>query len=141
MTPARLVSPTVGLMPTTPQTDDGHTIEPLVSVPNAAVTRLAEAAWAEPELEPQGFRSRTYGFRPCRPMPLQPLEGRVERKLAHSDILALPRMTAPAWRSLCVTVASWGGREPTSAREPAVVVISTVSMLSLRRIGMPWSSP
>src|SRR6266511_1184881 len=138
MTPARLVSPTVGLIPTTPQTDDGHTMEPLVSVPSAAVTRSAETACAEPELEPQGLRSRTYGFRPCRPTPLHPLEARVERKLAHSVILALPRMTTPASRSLVVTVASWGGRGPTSAREPAVVIMSTGSMLAVSRIGMPW---
>src|SRR5262245_29432020 len=109
MTPARLVSPTVGLIPTTPQTDAGHMMEPLVSVPREAVTRFADTAWAEPELEPQGVRSRTYGFRPCRPLPLHPLEARVERKLAHSVIFALPRITAPASRSWRVTVASWGG--------------------------------
>src|SRR5215831_12608417 len=111
-TPARLVRPTVGLMPTTPLTDDGQTIDPLVSVPSVAVARLAAAAAAEPELEPQGERSRTYGLTPWRPRPLQPLHGRVERKLAHSLRLALPRMTAPASRSRCVTVASWWGRAP-----------------------------
>src|SRR5690348_5663597 len=63
-TPARLVRPTVGLIPTTPLTDDGHTIDPLVSVPRVAVARLAAAAAAEPELEPHGERSRTYGFTP-----------------------------------------------------------------------------
>ena len=32
--------------------------------------------------------------------------------------------------------------EPASAKEPAVVVMrSCVSMLSLMRIGMPWSGP
>src|ERR671935_2916455 len=51
-TPARLVRPTVGLMPTTPHADDGDTIEPSVSVPSAAATRFAETAAAEPELEP-----------------------------------------------------------------------------------------
>ena len=59
MTPARLVSPTVGLMPTTPLADDGQTIEPSVSVPSDTVTRLAETAAAEPELEPHGFLSST----------------------------------------------------------------------------------
>ncbi len=57
ITPARLVSPTVGLMPTTPQSEDGQTIEPSVSVPRAAAQRLAATAAAEPELEPQGLRS------------------------------------------------------------------------------------
>src|ERR671935_2951333 len=54
-TPARLVRPTVGLMPTTPHSDDGQTIEPSVSVPSAAATRLAETAAADPELEPHGL--------------------------------------------------------------------------------------
>ena len=41
MTPARLVRPTVGLMPTTPLLEAGQTIEPSVSVPRAAAARLA----------------------------------------------------------------------------------------------------
>ncbi len=57
MTPARLVSPTVGLMPTTPLTLAGQRIEPSVSVPSETATRLAATAVAEPELEPQGERS------------------------------------------------------------------------------------
>ena len=40
-----------------PQTDDGQTIEPSVSVPTAAAQRLAATAAAEPELEPHGLRS------------------------------------------------------------------------------------
>ena len=44
MMPARLHSPTVGLMPTTPLIDDGHMIDPPVSVPMVSATRLAEAA-------------------------------------------------------------------------------------------------
>jgi hypothetical protein len=55
MTPPRLVSPTVGLMPTTPLLCEGQTIEPSVSVPRAAAQRLAETATAEPELDPQGL--------------------------------------------------------------------------------------
>ena len=55
--PERLQSPTVGLKPTTPLIDDGHMIDPPVSVPMVRVARLAEAATPEPELEPQGFRS------------------------------------------------------------------------------------
>ncbi len=58
MTPARLVSPTVGLMPTTPLTPEGQMMEPSVSVPMATVTRLAATAMAEPLLEPHGVRSR-----------------------------------------------------------------------------------
>ena len=56
MTPARLVSPTVGLMPTTPLTPEGQMIDPSVSVPSATATRFAATAIAEPELEPHGVR-------------------------------------------------------------------------------------
>ena len=59
MIPARLTSPTVGLMPTMPLADDGQTMEPSVSVPMAAAARLADTAVPEPELDPHGFRSRT----------------------------------------------------------------------------------
>src|ERR671938_1556252 len=58
-TPLRLVRPSVGLMPTTPLAPEGDTIEPSVSVPSAPAARLAAAATAEPELEPDGLRSRT----------------------------------------------------------------------------------
>ena len=57
MTPARLHSPTVGLMPTMPLLDEGHMMEPPVSVPTVSAQRFADAATPEPELEPHGFRS------------------------------------------------------------------------------------
>ena len=53
------MSPTVGLSPTIPLLLDGHTIDPLVSVPIASMQRFAETAAPEPELDPQGFRSST----------------------------------------------------------------------------------
>src|SRR5687768_4898021 len=117
MTPARLVSPTVGFSPTTPLAAAGETIDPFVSVPMAAAQRLAAAAVPEPELDPPGVRSSAYGFRHWRPRPLQPLEERVERKLAHSLMLALPRMIAPASRSFRAIVASRDGRDPTNASD------------------------
>ena len=55
--PARLTRPTVGLIPTIEFADDGQTIEPSVSVPTATAQKFAATATAEPELEPQGFRS------------------------------------------------------------------------------------
>src|SRR4051812_4118020 len=70
MTPWRLVSPTVGLMPTTPLLEDGLMIEPSVSLPNEATQRLADTETPEPELEPPGERSRTYGLRVCPPRAL-----------------------------------------------------------------------
>src|SRR5687767_13178213 len=99
MMPARLTSPTVGLMPTIPLTDDGRTIELLVSVPTATAHRLAATATAEPELEPDGLRSRAYGFRVNPPRPLHPPVQYEDRISAHSLRLVFPRITAPALRS------------------------------------------
>src|SRR5689334_22516212 len=101
MIPERLVNPTVGLMPTTPLTAAGTRIDPSVSVPMAATARLAATADAEPELDPCGEVSRTYGLSPWPPRALQPLEERVERKLAHSLMLVFPKRTASALRKRC----------------------------------------
>jgi hypothetical protein len=56
--PERLTSPTVGFRPTMPLIEAGQTIEPSVSVPTAAAARPAATATPEPELDPQGLRSR-----------------------------------------------------------------------------------
>src|SRR5581483_4347866 len=109
-TPDRLVRPTVGLMPTTPHMAPGHSIDPSVSVPIESGAKPAATAAAEPELDPQGDRSRAYGLRHCPPRALQPLVDRVDRILAHSLMLALPKMTAPASRSRRATSASRLGR-------------------------------
>ena len=62
MMPLRLHRPTVGFIPTMPLALEGQTIDPLVSVPMVNVARLAAAATAGPELEPQGLRCRSWGF-------------------------------------------------------------------------------
>src|SRR5215211_4483568 len=76
------------------------------------------------------------------PMPLQPLDDGPDRKLAHSDRLALPMMIAPAAFSRAAMNASVGVL-PASAHEPAVVGMPVVLTLSLTMIGMPsngrWS--
>ncbi len=59
MMPARLTSPTVGLIPTRPFADDGHTTEPSVSVPTPTAARLAAIAAPVPADEPHGERSST----------------------------------------------------------------------------------
>src|SRR5215469_9915631 len=102
-TPARLVRPTVGLMPTTPLALAGQTTLPSVSVPSETVLKLADAAAAEPELEPHGLRLIPYGLLLWPPRPDQPLIDSLDRKLAHSDRLVLPRMTAPPARRLRAT--------------------------------------
>ena len=62
--------------------------------------------------------------------------------MAHSLRLALATRMAPAARSRAATPESRGAIEPSSASEPAVVVIrSAVSMLSFSRIGSPFSRP
>ena len=71
--PERLTNPTVGLIPTTPLTEAGHEMEPLVSVPIATETKPAATATADPELEPQGFLFSPYGFWVCPPILDQPL--------------------------------------------------------------------
>src|SRR5207302_10899729 len=110
--PARLISPSVGLIPTMPLVDEGETIEPSVSVPTATAQRFAATATAEPELEPEGSRSSAYGCRVSPPRPLHPPVECVDRKLAHSLRLVLPSITAPASRSLCATKETRGGTEP-----------------------------
>src|SRR5580765_3494141 len=96
--PARLIRPSVGLLPTGDGAFDGDTTEPSVSVPTAAAARFAATATADPELDPDGFRSNTYGFFVWPPRPLQPLDECVDRKFAHSLRFVLPRITAPASR-------------------------------------------
>src|SRR5215470_4816055 len=130
-TPARLVSPTVGLMAATPLALPGHTMLPSVSLPNDTAAKFADAAAPEPELEPQGLRSMPYGLCVWPPRPDQPLIDSNERKFAHSERLVLPKMTAPPARKLAATVESRGAGEPTSANDPALVCIwSPVSILS-----------
>ena len=72
------------------------------------------------------------------PMPLQPLDDGPDRKLAHSDRLALPMMIAPAAFSRPAMNASVGVL-PASAQEPAVVGMPVVLTLSLTMIGIPSS--
>src|SRR5437763_16848071 len=60
-TPARMVRPTVELMPTRTLALAGRTMLPSVSEPKEMAVKLAEAAAAEPELEHQAFRVETKG--------------------------------------------------------------------------------
>jgi hypothetical protein len=60
--PVRLTSPIVGRSPTMPCAAEGETIEPEVSVPIVMAARPAAAAAPEPELEPDGVMSASYGF-------------------------------------------------------------------------------
>src|SRR5258706_2097831 len=115
MMPARLMRPSVGLMPTSPDADDGQTTDPSVSVPMPTAARFAAIADPVPELDPQALRSSTYGFLVSPPRPLQPLVECVDRKFAHSLRFVLPRSTAPASRKRDTMNASLPARVFTSA--------------------------
>lgn len=58
-TPARLVSPTVGLIPTTELESAGHIMEPSVSVPSDIATMFAATDMADPLLDPHGVPDST----------------------------------------------------------------------------------
>src|SRR5436305_15305950 len=98
MMPARLTRPSVGLIPTKPDADDGQTTDASVSVPMPTAAKFAAIADPVPELDPHAFRSRTYGFFVSPPRPDQPLVECVDRKLAHSVRLVFPRIAAPPSR-------------------------------------------
>ena len=53
-TPARLVRPTVGLIPTTELALEGHKMDPAVSVPSDSAAIFADTDIAEPVLDPHG---------------------------------------------------------------------------------------
>src|SRR5439155_18613489 len=76
-TPERLVTPTVGLMPTTLLTLAGQTILPSVSEPSPTAVKFAATDAAEPELDPQALRSREYGLWVRPPRPDHPLVGKL----------------------------------------------------------------
>src|SRR5947207_1397989 len=142
ITPDRLVSPRVGFIPAREVVDDGQTIEPSVSVPRAAAARFAAIAVPEPELDPHGLWSSTYGLRHCPARPVHPLDDWNERKLAHSDRLVFPNGTAPSLRRPRAVKASRGTTDPRRASDPAVVCIrSFVEMLSFSSMGIPWRGP
>lgn len=61
-TPARLVRPTVGLIPTTELALEGQRMDPSVSVPSDTATILAATDIDDPLLEPHGSADSMYGF-------------------------------------------------------------------------------
>src|SRR4029453_5992510 len=73
-TPARLHSPSVGLIPTTPLAPDGQTIEPCVSGPTAGGARSPAPPPPAQGAGPPGWGWRRKGLFGGPPMPLQPLD-------------------------------------------------------------------
>src|SRR2546426_10945239 len=60
--PLRDTRPSVGLIPTSEQADDGQTIEPSVSVPTPTAAKFAAMPAAGPEHQPPGSQSSAVGF-------------------------------------------------------------------------------
>src|SRR5437868_12469342 len=132
----RLTSPTVGFRPTMPLIAAGQVTEPSVSVPMARRTRPAATAAPLPLELPQGLRSSAQGLCTWPPAALQPEIELLERMFAHSERLALPRITALAARRRATSGASRLVKLLASARLPAVVGSGpATSILSLISTG------
>ena len=140
-TPRVGTEPTVGLMPTRPFSELGHTIEPSVSVPTAIGANPAATAAPDPEEEPPALRSSAHGL-PVSPRTAdQPLEECGLRMFAHSERFVAPMMMAPASRILCAIGESTVTVRSARLVAPAVPGRPTASMLSLIRTGTPCSGP
>src|SRR5258708_34590966 len=116
----RGTSPNVGLMPTTPQNEDGTRIEPTPSVPIASGPHPAAIEAAAPPLDPPLVRSRFQELR------VMPATGPSAVSLApDSQVVVLPVTFAPADFSAETTAASTVGSTsllagaPPSAGTPA----------------------
>src|SRR5580765_5412340 len=100
----------------------------------ASGASYAATAAAEPPPEPPGIRARSHGLR------VGPYaECSVEEPIANSSMLVLPRITRPASRSRVTRVASYGGRQPSRIRDPAVEGSPLVTTTSLTATGTPAS--
>ena len=133
-TPHRGTRPYVGFIPTTPVSAAGWRIEPPVSVPSAKRTSPAATATADPPDEPPGTRSSDHGF-----FTGPNAEFSFELPIANSSRFVFPTMTAPCASRRSTTVAEYAGMYPSRMREPAVVGIFFVPMMSLHAHGMPVS--
>ena len=136
-TPSEGSRPTVGFNPTMPHIAAGQVTDPSVSVPRAMSTSPEPTAAPLPELEPHAVQEGSNGLVVNPPTELQPLEEDVDRKLAHSDRFVFPTMMAPASRNRATTGASSSATLLIKARDPAVVAMPLVWMLSLTTTACP----
>ena len=136
-TPSVGMDPTVGFMPATPLSDAGQVMDPSVSVPMASGVSPAARAAPEPDDDPPALRSSAHGLPVRPPTADHPDVERADLMFAHSERLAVPRMTAPASRSRPTSGASWAGSRPARLVAPAVEGRPATSMLSFTRTGMP----
>src|SRR5512134_251980 len=110
-------------------------MEPPVSVPSAPAHMSAATAAADPPLEPPGTQPRSQGFRV-----VLKAEFSVDDPMANSSMLVLPSTTAPAARSLAITVALYGGTKCSKIRDEHVVATPCVQITSLTATGIPASA-
>src|ERR1700694_1295449 len=119
-----------------PQKAAGCRTDPPVSDPRAAGTMRAATAAADPPDEPPGTRVVSHGFR------VGPkAECSVDDPIANSSRLVLPTTVHPRLRRRATAVASNGEMNFGRMREPHVVRMSLVTMLSLTASGAPAPSP
>src|SRR5262245_39700731 len=98
--PLRLTSSSVAAIPTELAALAGPRIEEPDASAIAQVTRFAPTAEPEPELEPRGLRSVSYGLQNTPPNELRGMAD------AYSPRFDFARMMAPAARSLSTKVES-----------------------------------
>src|SRR5437762_11621072 len=101
--PVRLTRPGVGRIDTTEFQAPGRRIEAKPSSPTAMVEKLTFNAAPDPPDEPPTVRSRSYALR------VTPKSEPKVSPPANSLRVVLPRMMAPALRSLATTKESTGG--------------------------------
>lgn len=125
--------PRDGLMPYTPQHDDGIRMEPPPSEPCATAHMPAATAAAAPPDEPPGVRSRSHGLREgpyaC---------GSVHGVVPNSGVFVFPRTMNPASRMRRTGASSACGMYSAYTRDPYVVRTPSVASRSLMEIGTPW---
>src|ERR687898_2658785 len=107
-------------------------MDPPVSEPKLTAARLAATAAAGPPLLPPGTRSVLHGLRTG-----LNAEFSFDEPIANSSVLAFPRNTAPCSRRRRTTVASYGGRKPSSKREPAGLGAARAQKNPLSALGIP----
>src|SRR6266704_3402348 len=99
--------PYVGFNPITPHNEAGWRTDPPVSEPSATGTIPAATAAAEPPDDPPGTREVSQGF-----FTGPNAEFSFDDPIANSSQLVLPITTAPAAIRRSMTVASYGGTNP-----------------------------
>src|SRR5207248_5625182 len=97
--PSCETSPAVGLTPTLSLFPEGQTMEPSRFRPHRGCAKIGRRCHRRTCSIHTDRSSADDGSRVKPPRALQPLNGALPRKFAHSERFALPRMTAPAARN------------------------------------------